>query len=303
MTEAVSALVLAAGLGTRLLPYSAQVPKPLVPILDRTLLEHQFAAVRSMAPLVPTGNLFVNAHHLADQVIAASNQLGVHQVFVEPELLGTGGPLQQVYAAGFTDELLVLNGDCFHEFDLAHFLDAARNSEAEFALLCVQEGPLYLSCNEWGQINGRDGKYLVGESHRKVAFSGVSWYSPKALERIRKDDFNVVDFWAREASQGRFPFAFMAPSNQTWIDMGTPQGLFDASIARLQQLELDRWVSPYAAADKHNLGKHSMVLGNAIIAPGAYIESSVILPGVHVQSFERHVRRIVGMGFTWDIVL
>lgn len=303
MSDAVSALVLAAGLGTRLLPYSAKVPKPLVPILDRSLLEHQFAAVRAMSPQIPTGRLFVNAHHLADQVLDASQKLGVDKVFVEPVLIGTGGPLQQVFAAGYQEELLVLNGDCYHEFDLIDFVKTARSREAEFALLCVQDGPLYLSCNEFGQINGRDGKYLFGETHRKLAFSGVSWYSSKALERIRNDDFNVVDFWAREAAQGRYPFAYVAPSHQTWIDMGTPQGLFDASIARLRQLKMDQWVSPTATADKHNLGMNSMVLGDAIIDPGAYVENTIVLPGVHVKSLERHVRRIVGTDFTWDIGL
>lgn len=298
----VNALVLAAGLGTRLMPYSARVPKPLIPVLDRSLLEHQFAAVREIdGGTIQVQKLFVNAHHLAEQVQNAAKDLRVDRVFVEETLLGTGGPLQQVYEAGFCDELLVLNGDCYHDFDLKDFVLQARLSGQEFALLCVPFGPMNLECNARNQICGRDGKYSVDVAKRKVAFSGISWYSPKALKKLKRDDFNVVDFWAREASAGNLPFAYVVKESSCWIDMGSPQGLFDACKLRLRQLKKTCFIDETAECNNAFLNENAMVQKNAIVGNGSQIQNALILPNTKIQENSVIKNRIVGPDFTWEI--
>jgi len=296
-----SALVLAAGLGSRLRPLTDQVPKPLVPVVDRTILAHQVEAVRALGHVYPIDKIFVNAHHLADQIQAAAVAHGIDHVFVEqPEILGTGEPLQRVWEWGFHGELLVLNGDSFHDFDLVAFVQAARASHAPFALLCVDYAPANnLQINAQGLVCGRDGKYSVGEALHRKTFSGVSWYGPEALSRLRKGDFNVVDFWGREAAEGRLPLAYLAQKDATWIDMGSPAGLFRATQARLKQLNLDRWAENPSA--EWILDAGATVCARASIGRGAKISQSILLPGAVVAPCEFVCNQIRGEGFQWEL--
>ncbi|MBS7391582.1 MAG: NTP transferase domain-containing protein, partial [Fibrobacter sp.] len=65
-------LVLAAGLGTRLRPLTLQMPKPLVRVVDKTILEHQV----ELANTVPEAHLHVNAHYLSEKLSAAALSFG-----------------------------------------------------------------------------------------------------------------------------------------------------------------------------------------------------------------------------------
>src|SRR5690606_27499936 len=89
------AMVLAAGLGTRLRPLTEKIPKPALPLLGSTLLEENLALVARLG----VREVVVNAHHLADQVAriarSAADRLGLklHLSIESPEPLGTGGAL------------------------------------------------------------------------------------------------------------------------------------------------------------------------------------------------------------------
>ena|GEM_PF-520357 len=298
-----SALILAAGLGTRLKPYTDRVPKPLVPVVDRSILEHQVAALHDLRTRLPLQNIYVNAHHLAAQIEEASHLLGIDHVFVEyPQILGTGGPLRRVYDFGWRDELLILNGDNYHAFDLGTFVEAARASGAPFALLCVDHEPTnVLHCNAAGRVCGREGKYAVDVCERKLTFSGVAWYSGAALARIREDDFNVVDFWKREAEAGRLPLAYSQQCDRTWIDMGTPAGLFKACLARMNELGVDRWVSPQADCAEAQIGPGVVVSSDTQIASGARLEQCLLLPGATVAKNALVSKIVLGPDFEWSL--
>ncbi|MBR2306350.1 MAG: NTP transferase domain-containing protein, partial [Fibrobacter sp.] len=115
-------LILAAGLGTRLRPLTNDVPKPLVPVVDASILDLQARKARAIGNV----RLHANAHYLAEQVVAAGETLGFEKVWVEqPEILGTAGPLHRIYAAGYRGGLLVMNGDAYCSFDLKKFVESA----------------------------------------------------------------------------------------------------------------------------------------------------------------------------------
>lgn len=127
-------LILAAGLGTRLRPLTLQMPKPLVRVVDKTILEHQM----DLAHTVPEAHIHINAHYMAESLLQAATAFGVEKVWVEtPEILGTGGPLFRMNAEDPCDELLVMNSDCYCRFDLKSFLKLSRSSGAPCALLAV----------------------------------------------------------------------------------------------------------------------------------------------------------------------
>ena len=137
--DSLNVLILAAGLGTRLRPLTNDVPKPLVPVVDASILDLQARKAR----LIGNIRLHANAHYLADQVVAAGKTLGFEKVWVElPDILGTAGPLKRIYNEGYRGGLLIMNGDAYCDFDLKTFVKnaqerAAQPNGTQVALLAV----------------------------------------------------------------------------------------------------------------------------------------------------------------------
>ena len=142
--EKLNVLILAAGLGTRLRPLTNEIPKPLVRVYDKSILEIQAERAKSLGDV----RLHANAHYLAEQVVNAGERLGFEKVWVEqPEILGTAGPLRRIFTAGYRGGLLIMNGDAYCSFDLAAFVQNARtayeagkadgSNRGEVALLAV----------------------------------------------------------------------------------------------------------------------------------------------------------------------
>lgn len=283
--DKLNVLILAAGLGTRLRPLTSEIPKPLVRVYDKSILEIQMERAKSLGDV----RLHANAHYLADQIVSEGERLGFERVWVEmPEILGTAGPLRRIYAAGYRGGLLIMNGDAYCSFDLQAFVRNARaayeagkadgSNRCEAALLAV----------DFPKVNtfrvGADG-CLVGvagrfgsEEGRAATFSGISWYSDEALARIRDGEFDIREFWKQEIAAGRAPFVDMSQLHATWIDMGSPEGLMAAVEARLQELGHDpneAVVEPGVALPADVKVKHSVIFEGAEIQPGETIENEI----------------------------
>jgi len=281
--EKLNVLILAAGLGTRLRPLTSDVPKPLVPVVDASILEQQAVKARAIGDV----RLHANAHYLADQIVAEGERLGFEKVWVEPEILGTAGPLKRIWREGFRGGLLIMNGDAYCDFDLAAFVNnanrvfAADENGVGVALLAVD----FPKVNTF-RVNAED--RLVGVAGRfgsedgaAATFSGVSYYSDEALSRIVDGEFDIREFWKQEIAAGRPPYVDMSQMNATWIDMGSPEGLWNATAARLKELGVDRWSSEQLTV---NGEKRSIVFAGASVAVGKIVENE-----------------IRGKGFCWKI--
>lgn len=124
-----SALILAAGFGTRLRPLTAELPKPIVPVGDRPLLAHVAAACRRGG----VTNLVANLHHESDKIINCINQLSLKiDVVVEPEIRGTAGGVagaRHLLGSG-EHAVLVWNGDILTEAPVAELLAVAAAEDA-----------------------------------------------------------------------------------------------------------------------------------------------------------------------------
>ena len=282
-------LILAAGLGTRLRPLTNDVPKPLVPVVDASILDLQARKARAIGNV----RLHANAHYLAEQVVEAGKALGFEKVWVEqPEILGTAGPLRRIYAEGYRGGLLVMNGDAYCSFDLKAFVSnaqaqAARPAGPQVALLAVDFPKVNtFRVDSDGRLAGIAGRF-GSEEGMPATFSGVSWYSDAALSRIREGEFDIREFWKLEIAAGRAPFVDMTQLHATWIDMGSPEGLMAAVEARLKELGRD--------------------VNEAVIEPGVElpagvkIRHSVIYDGAEIAEGETIENEIRGKGFNWKI--
>ena len=287
--DSLNVLILAAGLGTRLRPLTNDVPKPLVPVVDASILDLQARKARAIGNV----RLHANAHYLAEQVVAAGETLGFEKVWVEqPEILGTAGPLRRIYAVGYRGGLLVMNGDAYCSFDLKKFVESAVSRAS------LENGPqVALLAVDFPQVNtfrvGADGR-LAGIAGRfgategsPATFSGVSWYSDAALSRIREGEFDIREFWKQEIARGCAPYVDMSQLNATWIDMGSPEGLMHAVEARLKELGRDP--------------NEAVVVPGVELPAGVKIRHSVIYDGAEIAEGETIENEIRGKGFIWKV--
>ena len=243
------AMVLAAGLGTRLRPLTNDRPKALVELNGRTLLELALLRLRGFG----IHEVVVNVHHFADRVIAylhKHNNFGMRiEVSREDVLLDTGGGLKK--AAWFflepsggqkvdhADEPFLLhNVDVVSTIDFARMLQAHRETQA-LATLAVRkrESGRQLLFNEQMRLCGRRGgkdqqpeTVCSGVPPEQLAFCGIHIISPRLLRLMREDGiFSIIDCYLRLAAAGEHIAAFRA-DDCYWRDLGKPTDLQQAAL-------------------------------------------------------------------------
>lgn len=209
------AMILAAGLGTRLKPLTDTLPKALVVVEGKTLLEH------AVEHLVRHGfdDLIVNVHHFGDLIrdfIAERNQFGVRITFSDEtgELLDTGGGLKK--AAWFFNDgnpFILRNADILSDLDLTTLMKAHSESDA-LATLAVRQRTTsrYLLFDEEnllrGWLNESTGERKIvggdGENLRKLAFSGIQAIDPALPGLISETGkFSLTPMYLRLAAHHR----------------------------------------------------------------------------------------------------
>jgi NDP-sugar pyrophosphorylase family protein len=237
------AMVLAAGLGTRLRPLTNDRPKALVEIQGHTLLEITLKRLRSFG----VREVIVNVHHFADQVVEvlrANENFGMHiEISREPVLLDTGGGLKR--AAHFfrngnrnDDEPFILhNVDVLSTIDLGKMVAYHSENDALSTLAVqVRETSRYLLFDEHAQLCGRraglDGipELVRAATHfDALAFAGVHVISPRIFPMLADGEiFPIVAEYLRLATEGGRIVAFRA-DEYYWRDLGRPESIAQAS--------------------------------------------------------------------------
>ena len=237
------AMVLAAGLGTRLRPLTDNRPKALVEVAGRTLLEITLSRLRS----VGVGEVIINVHHFADMVIEylkANDNFGMRiAVSREDVLLDTGGGLKKAGYFFLEDSSRPEEPFILHNVDVISTIDLRRlvqfHSEHQaLATLAVQQRKTsrYLLFDEQLQLSGRrsgdDGKIEMVRSSPQtdaLAFAGIHIISPRLIALMSEEGvFSVITTYLRLAGQGKKIVGFRA-DEYYWRDLGRPEDLKQAA--------------------------------------------------------------------------
>ncbi len=243
------AMVLAAGLGTRLRPLTDSRPKALVEIAGRTLLEITLSRLREFG----VREVIVNAHHFAEMIVdylKANDNFGLRiEVSREEILLDTGGGLKKA-AYFFLEDLGILDEPfILHNVDVISAIDLRRTLQfhtqrAALATLAVHErqSSRYLLFDQQGQLCGRRfaaakaGNGPQDETVRSsssstlsaLAFSGIHVISPRIFAMMPEGNvFSIIDCYLQLAARGERILAFRA-DEYYWRDLGTPENLRQA---------------------------------------------------------------------------
>jgi len=232
------AMILAAGLGTRLRPLTDNRPKALVEVAGRTLLEITLARLRAFG----IREVVINVHHFADMMVEylkANDNFGMRvELSREDMLLDTGGGLKKAAwffheSLGAEEPFLLHNVDVVSNIDFDRMLRFHVNHRA-LATLAVQnrETSRYLLFDAQSQLCGRrfghdrpDELVRPSAQVQTLAFCGIHVISSRLLSQITEAGvFSIIATYLRLARQGERILG-CAADQYYWRDLGRPENL------------------------------------------------------------------------------
>jgi len=236
------AMILAAGLGTRLRPLTDNRPKALVEVAGHTLLEITLRRLREFG----IREVIVNVHHFADMVVdylKKNDNFGMLiEISREDVLLDTGGGLKKA-AWFFLDESRQEDAFLLHNVDVLSTIDFRRMMEFHqqnqgLATLAVQqrETSRYLLFDEQNRLCGRRGgrdraaeMVRAAQETKALAFSGVHVISPRFLKMITEEGaYSIITSYLRLAGEEERILGFRADAYY-WRDLGRPENVAQAA--------------------------------------------------------------------------
>ncbi|MBX5470254.1 MAG: NDP-sugar synthase [Thermoleophilaceae bacterium] len=315
------AMVLAAGLGTRLRPITYELPKPMVPVLDRPVMAHILRLLERQG----FDEVIANLHYFPDTI---RDYFGDRIEYrYEEELLGTAGGVRNA-AEFFGDELVVVvSGDALTDVDLNALVERHRSSGgiATLTVKRVSDTREYgvVVHDSDGRIQGFQEKPDPAEALSDLGNCGIYCFSPEIFDFFPKEPF--VD-WAQDVFprllQHDVPF-FVHETKDYWNDVGSlgelRQGTFDAlegalrldipgeargdgvivdsgsDIDAAEQVEGPIWIGANVeiGAGARLMGPLAIGDGSRI-GRGASLRGSVVLPGTEVADEAIVIDAIVG---------
>ncbi len=240
------AMILAAGLGTRLRPLTSNIPKALVPVGNRPVIEKVIEYLKTQG----VTEFVVNAHHHHKQIVKHLDdigQLGAKiEVRVEPKILGTGGGIKNTEDFWDTDPFFVINVDILSDIDLAQAYEAHKK-DCNLATLILHDHEPFNQIRIDDRLNITD---IARENQTgRLAFTGIHIIEPELLSHIKRGvHSNIIDCY-RELIKAGEPIRGYISEGHRWRDIGS--------------------IESYILANKDALrGKSSLV------DPGCHIEAS-----------------------------
>ena len=241
----VHGLIFAAGLGTRLKPLTDRMPKALVPLAGKPLLQWQVEKLRDAG----ITDVIVNVHHFPDMIIDTirANQGWNCHITVSDEremLLDTGGGLKKVKGErlkGKGEPILACNVDILSNIDLRALISAYERTGVSQLVVSKRETQRYLCFDEKGRLCGwtniktgevrpNKGTWKI-EDAQLLAFSGMQILSPDVLamlDTMKEDKFSLIDFYLSICEKAELK-AF-GPNDYRMMDVGKIDQIEEAEI-------------------------------------------------------------------------
>lgn len=227
-----TAMVLAAGLGTRMRPLTDATPKPLLKVRGKALID------RLLDPLMEAGvkRIIVNVHYLADQVEThLASRSGVDVIISDErgEVLETGGALAKARPLLGADPIFVMNTDAFWGPESADpFLELADafDPDKEDERLLLADTERALGFDGAGDFFLKEGDRLERRGQAATApwaYAGVRIMKPQLYDNLPVERFSALKIWDELIPQGRLAGHKL---DRFWLHVGDPNALADAEM-------------------------------------------------------------------------
>ena len=283
------AMVLAAGLGTRLQPLTARSPKPLLPLMLTPMIGHLLAQLRCQG----VREVVVNGHHLSDRLAAwlgDGSRWDLRLAFAhEPEILGTAGALKNVESLLRGVPFLVVNADVLADIDLQALWTRHRERRA-LVTMVVRPDPAAHAArpvvidehDRVRQINGRpeEKERSLDSGIRRndeAIFTGIQIVDPHVLDAIPANHFvsTTADTYPHLLQDGQSILAYR--HHGYWLDVGVPERYLQAHWDLLDGALGASWQCRLPAGSRVVYGRGEQRMNGAVLTPPIVLGAEVTL--------------------------
>lgn len=284
------AMILAAGLGTRLRPYTLKRPKPLFPVLNTPLLKIHLDALHAAG----FKRITVNSCHLAEHI--EKFLYDYPDIFLQKEkkILGTGGALRTAIERYAEEPFLVINGDIFHTVDLGAVFKWHQQSGADVTMVLHDFQRFNnVEVDAAGSVRGFPEPLAATteESRPLFAFTGIQVVNPQVFRQEEFGAFvDLISIYRRLVSRGGRIQAYIV-SGHYWSDMGTPE-----DYLHLHRDLLAGDVNPASHPALTGAAKPFLVAGSAEISEGVEFSDWVAIGAECRIKVKAKLKRVV----VWD---
>ena len=290
------AVVLVGGYGTRLRPLTDATPKQMLTVAHRPMIEHRVGhlARHGVTEVVLSVGFRPDAF---EATYSEGTCAGVAVRYaIEPEPLDTAGAIGfAAHDAGIDDTFLACNGDVLTDLDVGALIQwhRATGAAATIALTPVDHPDRYgvVPTDDKGRVLSFLEKPPAGQAPTNLVNAGTYVFEPSVLNRIpvgRPTSVEREIFPALAADRTLFAMA----SDDYWVDAGTPASYLAANLHLADHQEGD--THPEAYVDPTARVCRSVIGQEAVVAPGAYVNASLVLVGATIGENARVEGSIIG---------
>lgn len=305
------AMILGAGVGSRLDPLTRSLPKPAVPVVGKPVIGHICDLLRRHG----VTEIVINVHYLADRLISAVGDGSAYGVKIayarEDRLWGDAGGLKRVadFFAG-EEQILVLGGDDLTDMDIGAIVRAhhEKNSVATIGVTPVEETREFgvAVVNDEGIISAFQEKPKPEEALSNLANTGIYVFHPKVLDFIPENTFYGL---GRDVLPGLLAAGerlVAVPSDAYWRDVGNlavykkaQRDILDGRVFAELPVGAAREGDVVLCAGSDVRGKvegYSVIGAGAVVEAGAVVRDSILWDGAVVKAGTYLENGIVGAG-------
>jgi len=300
MTNNINCFILAAGLGERLRPITNHIPKPLLPILGKPLVE----GIAERFSLVSSGKIGINLHYKADMLRDWAKNSAFSErteLFLEDPILGTGGALKNAERFLSGGHFLAHNSDIVSDIDLSRLIET-HLSEGNIATLATHNYPKFnnVVIDEKGHVldveNSGSSMSDPDTTGTKTAYTGIAVYSPEFLKFLPAGVSHITVAWLAAARAGHKVKA-LDFTGCYWNDIGTPSSYASAVMEAMRAKGEMVYIHPAASGcSDAELDGYLAIESGGALQKGASLKNCIVLPGSRVES-GLHENCIIGPNF------
>jgi NDP-sugar pyrophosphorylase family protein/aminoglycoside/choline kinase family phosphotransferase len=292
--EKINAFILAAGYGERLRPITDYIPKPLLPLLGKPVIE----IVLERLARLPVDSIGINAHHKSEalkQWLDSSQYADKIEFFHEKTILGTGGALKNAEKFLSGSAFIVHNADILSDISLdrlieEHFLSGniatlAVHDYEKFNNILVDSAGIFK--------NMVQSEVALPSGLCKVAFTGIAVYSRDFLGFLPEGNSSVVAAWLKAQVSGK-KIGTVDFSDCSWTDIGTPAAYAAAVFETLGKSGETIYVHSTSDCSKAEIEGYAAIESGCVIKAGTYLNNCILLPEADLPAGSEIEDAVVG---------
>lgn len=280
----ISVFILSAGFGERLKPITNYIPKPLLPILGKPILQIVLEKVSKINP----DKIIINLHYKKDLIEKWLKDTPFKEKLIvlhEEKILGTGGALKNAEHFLKNNTFIVYNSDILTDLNLEKFINYHTSSK-NLATLVVHNYPEFntLEIDDKGLLKG-----IKKNANKNIfAFTGISIYEPDFLKILPYGHSNIVNSWVKAINNG-IKIGTFDITGTYWTDIGTPVAYFKSVIDQLKKDGETIYIHPtidwckniefdgFTIIEKNakKISKDKLKIKNCIILPDSCLKNSI----------------------------